>query len=36
MGPESLEWLHVPLINIATALDTGPLINMQTLERELL
>lgn len=27
MGPEPLEWLHVSLINTATALDTVPLIN---------
>lgn len=30
MGPEPLEWLHVSLINTATALDTVPLINMRT------
>lgn len=29
MGPEPLEWLHVSLINTATALDTVPLINIQ-------
>lgn len=28
MGPEPLEWLHVPLDNIATALYTVPLINI--------
>lgn len=29
MGPEPLEWLHVSLINTATALDTVPLINVR-------
>lgn len=29
MGPEPLEWLHVSLINTATALDTVCLINIQ-------
>lgn len=35
MGPEPLEWLHVSLINTATALDTVCLINIQaTRERQ--
>lgn len=35
MGPEPLEWLHVSLINTATALDTVCLINIRaTRERQ--
>lgn len=34
MGPEPLEWLHMSLINTATALDTVPLSNIGMQERD--
>lgn len=34
MGQEPLEWLHVSLINTATAFDTVPLINIRVQGRD--